>query len=721
MPRTDGESLARELTLGALSYSDLARRAHMVAERFFPRRLRFVELVVVEPDQPDLLPLFRVMEGGVEVVRDQRPADGRDPAAHAARMAEPLLLGPDLASESRERDIVLPENPPPSLLLIPLVRDGRKSGALVLGLESIPGTEITRRWADLTGAMHILAAALQSCREHERTVAEREELERIAQAGTRLHVLSSFEETCRVAIRIPVEELGFDRAVLFLISEDGTALECRATVGYEEIGAFLRVALEPARDAVAEAFHSGVPCVIRRGRDDSRIPVLLRESGEIQGAVALLLGVGGERIGVLWADHRRARSHPSLPSRLPLLGLYASQAAAALANSRLVRRIEALSDTDPLTGLANRRHLEGVLRREVPRLRRNGGSLSLLLIDVVALKGINRQFGRDAGDQVLREIAQLLRSTLRETDVVARFGGDEFVILMPDTQAGTAERCRERIAALLDRRNAARPENTPRIELEFGIRAGDAVTAPGLLAEADRRLFEEREDGLRVQLLDGLLARRREESLRSGATLFAALEFLERKDHQFIDHSRRVMQLALALAGTLGLSERERVCLGLAALLHDLGKLFVPAEWLTRPGPLTPEELEIVREHSARGEEALCGVTFLAPVRSLVRAHHERFDGRTDVEFPAYPDGLTGRDIPVGARILKIVDAYDAITTGRPYRAARSSAVALDIIHAEKGGSFDPELVDLFVNYLLVRLHAPATPLPVQRGEAENS
>src|SRR5262245_22013400 len=178
------------------------------------------------------------------------------------------------------------------------------------------------------------------------------------------------------------------------------------------------------------------------------------------------------------------------------------------------------------------------------------------------------------------------------------------------------------------------------------------------------------------------------------ATMEALALAIEAKDHTAHNHIRRVQVYSTGLARALGMSDVETEAVRTAALLHDIGKLAVPEYILAKPGPLTPEEFQKVRIHPQIGAEIIAGVPFPHPVAPLILGHHERWDGR------GYPSGLSGEQIPLGARILGLVEYYDALTSDRPYHAAISEEAAITVLQQEAGHAFDPRVVEALLRIL---------------------
>jgi diguanylate cyclase (GGDEF)-like protein/putative nucleotidyltransferase with HDIG domain len=381
--------------------------------------------------------------------------------------------------------------------------------------------------------------------------------------------------------------------------------------------------------------------------------------------------------------------------RAPLLSLalVGPLLAIQLYQRALLRALRAvrLALTDPLTGLGNHRHFHERLAWELEHALPSGGSLALCLVDVDDFKRINDRFGHPAGDRVLSRVA----TRLRQTGEAFRVGGDEFAVLLPGYGGQEALMAAE---SIIDRIGA----------LDFGHMGGITVSAGIALAPEHTR---ERDELLK--LVDGALywakeygknrariyrpdvvelaelkrlasAGDRAARLRAAASLAKAVDA---RDVYTGSHSQRVAQLSVRLAARLGLSREEVELTQLAASLHDVGKLALPEDLLRKEASLTEPEWATLRQHAQIGFRMLESLG-VDPVADWVLHHHERWDGT------GYPDSLAGSKIPVGARIIFVADAYDAMTSERVYRPRCSRDEALAEIIRCAGTQFDPSVVD---------------------------
>jgi diguanylate cyclase (GGDEF)-like protein/putative nucleotidyltransferase with HDIG domain len=369
----------------------------------------------------------------------------------------------------------------------------------------------------------------------------------------------------------------------------------------------------------------------------------------------------------------------------------------ATTRDRMVGLVEGLTTAarrDPLTDLLNRRGFEEVFDVELERARRTGAPLSLIVGDLDRFKEINDAFGHVTGDEALKRVASVIDSAKRGFDSAARVGGEEFAILAPDADEHGAYMLAERVRNEVERGFAT---GTGPLTASFGVATfplhGQSTDA--LLRAADQALYAAKRLGRNRSVISsaevpGILARaprRQEESHVELSTLLGLAEALDVRDTGTVTHCHRVGRFAELIARELGLAPDAVERVRLAGLLHDVGRVGMPDELLAKRGPLTDEEWSWVRAHPEIGAR-MVETTDYADMRSWIRSHHERPDGR------GYPEGLHADEAPLEARILAVADAYEAMTSDRPYRAALSLAEAAQELRRGAGTQFDPLVVE---------------------------
>jgi len=352
---------------------------------------------------------------------------------------------------------------------------------------------------------------------------------------------------------------------------------------------------------------------------------------------------------------------------------------------------------DPLTGTASHRAFQDRLSHECERAYRFGDSFTLLMIDIDQFRLINNRHGHHIGDQVLAELAARLRTWIRGVDLCARFGGDQFAIVLPHTpQRGgvdSAERIRQSVAAW-----SFRVLNLGDVRLTVSVGLAtypeDGRSAVELVDAAKYAvLFAKTLGGNQVQTYCELPHRGELPSKGQAGSpshsiivrsLAAAVDIRDRYTHS---HSQFVSTLARAVARHMGLTASAINEITIGALLHDVGKIGVPDAILTKEGSLTQEEWESIKQHPVLGKTIIEQAPELRSVVPLVLHHQERFDGT------GYPARLKGEDIPLGARIIAAADAYHAIRSDRPYRSGRTHDEAVPELQRCAGTQFDPAVV----------------------------
>jgi diguanylate cyclase (GGDEF)-like protein len=387
--------------------------------------------------------------------------------------------------------------------------------------------------------------------------------------------------------------------------------------------------------------------------------------------------------------------------RSPLLSvaLVGPLLAIQLYQRALLRALRAmrLALTDPLTGLGNHRHFHERLETELGRARERGQVFALCLVDVDDFKRINDRFGHPAGDRVLSQLA----TRLRQTGEAFRLGGDEFALLLPGFNEGAAAAAAQ---SIVDRIASMHLDHVGSVTVSAGIAASPthAADRDELIRLADSALYWAKEYGknrvraYRPDVLELAELKRladgpdRAARFRAAASLAKAVDA---RDAYTGSHSQRVAQLATRIATRLGIDDEVIELTKLAASLHDLGKLAIPEEILRKPAPLTDPERLVLERHPQIGFRMLESLG-IDPVADWVLHHHERWDGT------GYPDGLAGQRIPLGARIIFVADAYDAMTSQRVYRRRLSPEAAMAELERCAGTQFDPAIVAAFAEEL---------------------
>jgi len=382
-----------------------------------------------------------------------------------------------------------------------------------------------------------------------------------------------------------------------------------------------------------------------------------------------------------------------------------------LTNACLYHQARLTSLTDALTGVGSRRLLEDKLEAECARAKRYKRPFSVAIIDLDNFKTINDVFGHATGDDALKKFAECMKIQKRIPDILARYGGDEFVILMPETEANDALIFLERIRAKVQQ-----------IEVEenvsMTISCGIAQSMPDfnnsssdVIRRADLALYEAKSAGRncarlwnkkmskvlkagdiefeRIKKLKRRVAGLSEQAEKMFMqSIWGLVQALEAKDPYAKKHSESVMHYAVGIAGMMKIPPKQVELLRRAAMIHDIGNIGIPDAILSKPGMLTPHERRIIQQHPLIAVRILNKMSFLEQEVAIVRSHHEKWNGQ------GYPDGLVSTSIPIGARILAVADTFDALISDRSYHNSRSIAEAIEILTDSSGYDFDPDVVN---------------------------
>jgi diguanylate cyclase (GGDEF)-like protein len=371
---------------------------------------------------------------------------------------------------------------------------------------------------------------------------------------------------------------------------------------------------------------------------------------------------------------------------------------------------EARATHDRLTGVANRETLLAILATEVERAARHSKPLSVAFIDIDRFKPINDTFGHNSGDAVLRQVADLLAGSVRASDTFGRYGGEEFMLILPETLVQDAVGLAEELRNLVQSRQFRIAGNqTLKATISIGVaggrgselqldmlvdRADAAMYAAKSLGRNRTYLYREIDDETPVHRAP-ISAEHRAQANAIGrwasdtATQALASVLAPEPQHRGRP-SDMIASLATGIALEMGLPREEIERIRIASLLHDLGKIAIPDEILDKPTSLSDAEWQTIGQHPRIGQVILEQASSLREAIPVVLHHHERFNGG------GYPHGLRGTEIPIGARIVAVADAYHAMVHDRPYSAALDHEQALTELRNHAGTQFDPQVVEVF-------------------------
>ncbi len=631
----------------------------------------------------------------------------RSPDELAAAIMALLRAGDDYADVG----LVLDEQaaPPhaPAALRIPIVVEGATTGRLdatpVAGAGDAVAAMAQRHLLEMVAAQVAISLARRA--ERERGARSRAEdqrrVEELAAVNEVALATASLDLDLVLAELLPRMRtlLGADYCSLVLRDVEDGPLTIRAADG-PATGQLVGLALSPDESFSGRIIAAKANLRWSRAEDDpaevAQVSALLHPGTLPYASIGAPLLVQDRAIGTIVATNHRPVTFTDADLRF--LTTVAAQAAVAVENARLHADTLRLARYDGLTGLANRRYFLEQLARAVETAARYDRPLALLIIDLDHFKDINDTFGHLAGDTLLREIANRLSIRLRSSDFPARYAGDELAVILPETNLPGAVALAERLRAA----TAATPFHTGEAKPAWlTMSVGVAIYTPGstatdFLRAADSALYFAKHEGRnRVcgpDAAQAALSGTTDDlaAILSGGNQAVIEELAAAVDArvaQSAGQAALVASVAVALGTALGLAVDELDTLRSAALVHDIGEVAIAPDILGRPGPLGARELALVRAHPRRSYDLLAAVPAFQGALPQILHHHERWDGQ------GYPDGLVGEAIPLGARIIAVADAWIALTTNRPHRAALSVAAALTEIERGAGTQFDPAVV----------------------------
>lgn len=342
-----------------------------------------------------------------------------------------------------------------------------------------------------------------------------------------------------------------------------------------------------------------------------------------------------------------------------------------------LKQVEYLSLHDHMTSLYNRKYMQDSIKRL--DTKRNL-PFSVIYMDVNGLKLVNDSLGHEMGDRLIVSVANALKGMLRSDDIVGRIGGDEFLVLLPKTDIESTEKVAERIESTVSDTKIG--SLVPSIALGCAVKTEDDQSILETLKRAEASMYK---------------GKLKSSKIMRNSMIENLIKLLEDKYDVSKQHSKRVMYYCEKIAIAMGFTEKETAALKTTALLHNVGEVVVPASVLNKPGKLSEEEYEQIKIHSEKGYQILKSIDEYSALAESVLQHHERWDGK------GYPEGLKEGDILLHSRIINVADAYEAMTSERPYKKAMTQKEALNELKKCRGEQFDPEIVDIFIEKVLLK------------------
>jgi diguanylate cyclase (GGDEF)-like protein len=648
---------------------------------------------------------------------------------YVIRTGEPLLIRSDLESARARLGIThVPKRPAKCLIATPIFLGNRATGIMVA---MNPDREFVFEQRDLE-VLVTAAGQVSVAVENARLFAEEQRRSRqLAFLNNISRTAISSDDPVHMLSQIASEiqrNFSFDHIGIGLLDYGTKEVEIKAEAGTTAhamgkripLGAGIlgRVARTGERALVQNALPGNLTGILPDSRAVLCIPITYGES----------------LLGVLNVESRSENAFS--PQDVLILNTLADLLATALHNAFVFQKLQQQSITDGLTGIKTRRFFWEALSAEWKRASRSGRPFSVVLIDLDKFKEVNDTMGHFEGDLVLARVGRLLEQKSRQSNVVARYGGDEFIVLMPETGAEQAQVLAERLRQWLATDTML---SEHRITGSFGVASFPmhGFSIEDIIRVADAGMYVSKRSGgnmvstaqefvegqdfarQRQQIsayIEGFLQRERngpEHLEELASTLYKlcggeqecnvgmlkeAIESLSRaaesREMQTAGHGDMVARYSEVIARALGLSPEETADLVYAARIHDVGKIFIPEHILNKTGPLSDEEFFQLRMHAHIGAEIVGIIPHSAMMREAIEHHHQHFDGT------GYPDGLRGEEIPLWARIIGLTDAYANMVTEQSFAAARTPDQALEELVKMSGTRFDGMLVRLLLRAL---------------------
>lgn len=372
--------------------------------------------------------------------------------------------------------------------------------------------------------------------------------------------------------------------------------------------------------------------------------------------------------------------------------------------AKIRKELERLATHDSLTDILNHRSFQALLDEKLEEAKKENTSISLILLDIDFFKVYNDSLGHQKGDQVLKEVADILKNATKEIGYCARYGGEEFVIILPKTGIRAAKALAEEIRRKVEETEFPGIDLLPKGKLTISIGIAEfpsmADNKERLIQKADEALYKAKfvsknKVETYFSVFDELSLSLKDEEKELFNSIRTLTMVINAKDRYTYGHSERVMEMAKKFAEIIGLDEQQTKDIIFGSLLHDIGKIEISREVLNKPTKLNDLEWQMTKQHPQWGADIIRPLKSLKGSLDIVLYHHENYNGT------GYPKGLKGEEIPFGARLLRIIDSYDALTFHRPYKEAMSQEQAIEELQKYSGIHYDPEMLEKFCKMIL--------------------
>lgn len=368
-----------------------------------------------------------------------------------------------------------------------------------------------------------------------------------------------------------------------------------------------------------------------------------------------------------------------------------------------IKNLEELVNKDGLTGVFNHRYFHDALKEKIAISEKYNEPTAMIFVDIDYFKHYNDLYGHQKGDEVLRTIGSILKSSIRKGDIAARYGGEEFAIILPNTTEEEALSVADKIRSTIEKTKFYGEENQPKgvltASMGVSIYPDKAKSDIELIKSADDALyrakfFNKNRVETYTSILDELKNDIDEKDIELVTSIKTLISVINAKDRYTYGHSERVVLYSRLLAEKLKLSKADTDTLIYAAYMHDIGKINIAQDILMKKMPLTSEEWELLKEHPESGVEIIKPVKSLENMVPIILHHHEKYNGT------GYPDGLKGEEIPYLSRVLTVVDSFDAMTSNRPYNQRKTYDEAIIELRKFSGSQFDTVIAEKFIEVI---------------------